>query len=201
MVCPQCGYMMTEYDLVCPRCHGHGVAPKANVSSPSNTSIVPQSASTQPLPPVAPPAPPVSPVPPVSSAPQTFYPQQPTNQASSAGMNDVRRGVSQAKYNEDAAKFVIWEILVASIILGVKLESWWMFGISLIVSFVIINIKPLAGVFGFLFSVLWAVVGWAIGEAIGNTGASVVLSVLAFLISMRLHMAAFEWVQDINADR
>ena len=43
-------------------------------------------------------------------------------------MSDVRKGTTQAKFNDDASSFVIFEVLFLSIIFGVIFESWWLFG-------------------------------------------------------------------------
>lgn len=50
----------------------------------------------------------------------------------------------------------------------------------------------------FAMSVGWGYLGWYIGSAwIGSTGAAVVISALAFLVTMGAHLAGIQHLKDI----
>lgn len=115
--------------------------------------------------------------------------------------NEVRRGVTQAKLNEDAANWFLAEIFLAAAGIGFWAKSWWVFGGVLFALLIASWIPRLAAILAVGFTLFWAAVGWEIGRSIGNLGASVVLAILGLLIAGGLHMSAIEWIQDVNAER
>ena len=40
-------------------------------------------------------------------------------------IRDTRAGFTQAKFNEDASSFIIFEILVIAVAFGIGMQRWW----------------------------------------------------------------------------
>jgi 4-hydroxybenzoate polyprenyltransferase len=110
----------------------------------------------------------------------------------------VRKGVTNARFNESSSTILFVEITFVAIFIGMASKSWWAFGAALISLFIAINYKPLALVLAVLLSIAWGAIGAAIGTAFESTGAAVVLGVLGFLIGLGTHLSGLEWAQDIG---
>jgi hypothetical protein len=115
--------------------------------------------------------------------------------------NEVRKGIETAKLNEKGSSVLFAEVFIISVGLGIWQESWWIFGICLIGLLIGVCIKPLAVFITIGLTILWGFIGYGIGTYFNSTGASIVLTILALLLSGGLHMNALEWMQDIrNSD-
>ncbi|MBW1650642.1 MAG: hypothetical protein JRJ44_08230 [Deltaproteobacteria bacterium] len=112
---------------------------------------------------------------------------------------NVRKGITNAKFNEENSKILFGEIAIISILVGVGAQSWWWGGGIFLGLIVTLSIKPLAFVLMLLFSISWGVVGYGIGNLFGSIGAMVVLAILGFLIGAGVHFSALEWSEDIGA--
>lgn len=112
--------------------------------------------------------------------------------------NEVRRGVAQAKRNDDLASWFFIEVGIVSIALGLLSSSWIVFGLTAIVLIVGMNFKQTAMIIGILLTIMWIFIGWKIGAAFGSASASVVISVIFALISIGVHASTFDWNIDIN---
>lgn len=111
---------------------------------------------------------------------------------------DVRKGITQANYNESAIGFLAFEEFIITAAAGVITMSWWIFGSSLLAFLVISWIRPLRNVLYFILTLAWGAVGWWLGTLTGSIGASAVFSILALLITGGLHIGASEWMGDLN---
>ena len=111
---------------------------------------------------------------------------------------NVRKGITNANFNEENSNVLFGEIAIISILVGVGTQSWWWGGgvfLGLIIS---LFIKPLAIVLMLLLSICWGVVGYGIGGLFDSNGAMVVLAILGFLIGAGIHFSALEWAEDIG---
>ena len=113
---------------------------------------------------------------------------------------DVRRGITQARYNEEQANTFYKEVFILSIIAGVFLQSWFVFLGALIFLFIGIHVPILGTMIIWGLSLAWGVGGYAFGS-IFNEEASIVLGILAFLAGLATHYSAKEYSADLSDTR
>ena len=113
--------------------------------------------------------------------------------------SSVRRGITDAKLNEEMAGIVWCEILLLSIAAGFAASSWWCFGAVLLLLAVGVCIPKLSAFFCILASVSWGYLGFWVGKYfIENTGASVVLFTICAMASYGIHKAGLQHYQGIG---
>ena len=116
-----------------------------------------------------------------------------------AGFTLVEAGFTQAKFNDDASSFVIFEILVIAVAFGIGMQSWW-WGGGIFLGGMIVMVTPILNIlFCIAMTAAWAVAGFHIGETIDQEGANYVIAILAGLISLGAHLGAIEWAEDMGA--
>lgn len=113
---------------------------------------------------------------------------------------DVRRGITQAKFNEEQATTFYKEVLVLSIVAGVFLQSWFVFLGALIFLFVGIHVPVLGTMIIWGLSLGWGIGGYALGS-IFTEEASIVLGILAFIAGLGTHYSAREYSADLSDGR
>ena len=111
--------------------------------------------------------------------------------------SDVRKGVSQARFNEEQAKLVFVEIGLIAATLGFYYRSWYVFGSTLIGLIAAMSIQKLNIILALGLSVTWGGIGFGMGKFFSNQ-ASYVLCVLGFLLGIGVHFAAIEWTRDVS---
>lgn len=111
--------------------------------------------------------------------------------------DDVRKGVTQAVFNEQHASIFTTEIAIIAIILGVLTSSWIVFGIMIIGPIFALRTPILAKIMMIVFALAWGAIGFGIGYAIDSTGAMIVLSIFGLLAGFGTHMSAFQHFNDI----
>lgn len=110
----------------------------------------------------------------------------------------TRRGMTNAKFNEEQSDFLFGEIFFIALFSGLYCQSWIVFGLVFLGLIIMLFVKPLANALILAFSVAWGVLGYALGSLFDSTGASITLAVLAFLCSWGCNLAAIQWVRDIG---
>jgi len=114
--------------------------------------------------------------------------------------SNVRKGITNAKFNEENSRILFGEIAILSILIGGLSSSWWVFGAVFLGLIAALYVQKLAVILMVAFSLVWGLIGFVIGSMFDSTAASIVLSVLAFLIGFGIHMSALQWAQDVGAD-
>ncbi|OQC14413.1 MAG: hypothetical protein BWX72_01374 [Firmicutes bacterium ADurb.Bin080] len=112
---------------------------------------------------------------------------------------NVRRGMTNARFNEKNSGILFGEIAIVAIITGFIYHSWWVFGGVLLALIIGIVIPGVAIFVAIGFSIVWGFIGYAIGSYFSSE-ASIVLAAIGFLAGLGLHLSAIEWVQDIAID-
>ena len=130
---------------------------------------------------------------------------------------DVRKGITQAKFNEEAANLIYGEIALVSIVGGLYFQSWYVFGglfIGLIFGFLIRGLNIILAI---TFSILWSLIAavvvdafvrddsidiekmewWELIIQFYSTSASQVIGGLVLLSSLGWHFASVEWSRDL----
>jgi len=112
---------------------------------------------------------------------------------------NVRKGITQAKFNEDAVNIIFAEIAILSIAAGIYYQSWYVGGILFVGLLVGFKIKPLAIVLACVFSISWAYGTILIVQIFtDSTAALVVLGGIALLATGGAHMGGIEYVDDLT---
>jgi hypothetical protein len=116
--------------------------------------------------------------------------------------SDVRKGIEDASINASGFKFMSGEILVVSAILGFSTRSWIIFGASLVILYALLFIKATAPILGILLSIGWGYIGFYFGRAWSGLTAAIILMIIAFIITIGIHIAAIDYKKDIvKADK
>lgn len=136
---------------------------------------------------------------------------------------NVRRGVTNARFNENAFAYIAIEILLFSIIVGAAFSSWWIFGGIFVGSVLCIYLPIVNWVFSVVASLFWCVFWGAIvclfsgcdisfGDAstiwehvdniigIFHHSGPLIVGLIAFLASLGLHIAAIEYGKDLGQE-
>ncbi|MEZ2660493.1 hypothetical protein [Aneurinibacillus aneurinilyticus] len=111
---------------------------------------------------------------------------------------DVRKGITNAKFNEENSNILFGEITLLSIFLGVFSRSWWVFGLVFLGCIIALRFKRTALFMCIGFGITWGIIGYGIGMIIDSIGASVVLGVIGLLSGIGANIRALEWVNDIE---
>lgn len=112
---------------------------------------------------------------------------------------DIRKGVTQAEFNEDSSTILLGEIVIISILAGAFTHSWWGFGICLFGLLACMFFKKTAFYLAIILSLCWAGVGVYIGlDWFKNTGAAVVLAIIGLVAGLGVHFSALEYIEDLN---
>ena len=138
------------------------------------------------------------------------------------GSGQVRKGITQAKFNDAAQKYIVSEISLLTIIGGIYYESWYavagiFFGLTVCFIIPVVNL-----VLALVFSVCWSLIFAAVVSLISipasgelpnlddyqtifqyvtliySTPASQVCGVTIFLFSMGTHLAFIEYNKDLS---
>jgi type II secretory pathway component PulF len=104
---------------------------------------------------------------------------------------EIKQGVLDAKNEGNGAGLAIGEIIVISIGSGLYFSSWWLFGGLLFGLLALLFFKVTKIALLVLFTIAWIIAAWIVGQMFESIGASVVLSIIALLISGGLHLQAF----------
>lgn len=105
---------------------------------------------------------------------------------------EISQSIIDAKNHGNGAGLALTEIIVISIALGFFYSSWWLFGGALFGLVILMCFKASKIILLVVFTVVWVFIAWVIGQWFESLGASVVLSIIALLISGGLHVQAFE---------
>ncbi|TES56155.1 hypothetical protein E2L07_05565 [Halalkalibacterium halodurans] len=113
------------------------------------------------------------------------------------GYKDVRKGNTQAQFNDSAANFLFGECFVVAIIAGLATFNWAVFGLVLLALLVTTWFRKGAIILTIIFSICWTLIGFAIGAALGGPIAGIVFAIIALLVSAGTHIGAIEWMDDM----
>jgi len=122
---------------------------------------------------------------------------------------DVRKGFTQAQFNDDAFSFIAIEILLVSAIVGWEAgKNWYVFGGLFIGLLICMYIPVINMIMSFSLSLLW---GLAVGRLLGGEQiehlssiselldypSSLVVGGLVFLMTLGAHGGAIEYGRDL----
>jgi hypothetical protein len=108
---------------------------------------------------------------------------------------DVRRGIVQAEINKKDTNIYYAEILIASVLAGILLQSWLVFGIVFVILAVGINIPIISTIIILMMCIVWGLGGFIIGSLFTPI-AGIVIGGLFFIWSLSVHRSAREYTND-----
>ncbi|UTW45981.1 hypothetical protein KFE80_03520 [bacterium SCSIO 12696] len=112
--------------------------------------------------------------------------------------NEVRKGVTNASFNEENANFLFGEIAIVSVVSGIMTNSWWVGGACLLFLLIGLFFKTIATVILVSLSLAWGWISYSIGNYFWGFDAGIVIAILAVLVSGGMHLSALEWARDIG---
>jgi hypothetical protein len=111
---------------------------------------------------------------------------------------DVRKGISQANFNQQFIGIVYFEIFAVAVLIGWYKTSWYYFGGTLIGLLIILMIPYVNLLLALAFALGWGGVGYLIGILFSQDAAYVIGGIL-LLSGLGAHLAAIEWTKDITS--
>ena len=114
-------------------------------------------------------------------------------------IRDSRAGASQALENEKAWSFFAFEVLIISIIYGLKEQSWLKGMIMLLVLLALILIPFVKYIFAAFMTFVWGAIAYAISDSFGDDNErTIVITVIATLISAGIHFMSVQYAGDLT---
>lgn len=113
---------------------------------------------------------------------------------------DVRKGNTQAEFNESASTFLGVEITVISIIAGFATTSLAVGGIVFLALLVLMWFKKSAIFITVLLTISWGIVIFVIANMLGGIIAGIVFGIIGLLVSGGFHLGALEWMDDMKSN-
>lgn len=111
---------------------------------------------------------------------------------------EVRKGITQAKFNDKAFNVIGAEIFVLAVAAGYLTHSWIVFGVLFIGLLISFQIRKVAIILSVILSIGWGFVAWKVAAIFGISIAGlIVISILATLIGGGYHRASIEYVEDL----
>ena len=111
---------------------------------------------------------------------------------------DVRRGIVNANLNESGSNFLMFEIIIVSIALGLFYQSWFIGTGSFILMIIFLMNKTLKWFLIIILSICCAVLGYKIGLLMESFGASITFCLIGFFLSLGANIAGLEYIKDIE---
>ena len=105
----------------------------------------------------------------------------------------TRKGVGQAKLNEQGFGFVAVEVVGLSAGLGVSTGSWGVFVLAMFILLGLCAVPGVAKVMAVLLSLIWGFLAWKLTD-------SVALTILAFALALGVNLNGMQYAQDITSE-
>ncbi|HGA6477148.1 TPA: hypothetical protein ACIS76_000480 [Salmonella enterica subsp. enterica serovar Saintpaul] len=113
---------------------------------------------------------------------------------------DVRRGITNAHFNEQHSNILFGEVFLIAIVAGLVTKSWWVGGGTLAAFIIGLQFSFIAIPLLFILSLVWGAIGYGIGTLFESSGASWVIGIFAFLCGLGVHLAGLQWMKDIGSE-
>jgi hypothetical protein len=111
---------------------------------------------------------------------------------------DVRKGVTQAKFNEQASGIFFSQVFVSAVAIGLWASSWIVFGVAF-VGLIFAATKPQTQkILVLVFGISWGVLAWFLAGIFFGLAAQVVLGILFAMAGLGINLSAIEWVKDMG---
>ena len=115
-------------------------------------------------------------------------------------IGNVRKGVTQASFNEEASFVFFAEILLLSSALGYSFGNWYVFGGLLIGLGIAFMIPILNIILALIFALSWGVIGATLGKPFQNLESIKDVSIDLILSSFSILTSQVNSIEDISID-
>lgn len=112
--------------------------------------------------------------------------------------DEVRKGVTNARFNDTASNLFFGELLMLSVTLGLIYQSWAVFGTVLLITIVLSYIRKTLIILMAALSITWTILSYWLGLTLGGWMAAVPISIIALIFTVGIHIGAYEWIRDID---
>ena len=110
----------------------------------------------------------------------------------------VRRGMTNAKFNEEMSSVFVVEVLIVAIVIGVAASSWWWFGGTLLGLIALSSIPSIGTVICYVFGFAWGFIGYYIGTLFFGESAGWVIGAVAGLCGIGVNLAGRQYFEDLD---
>ena len=104
----------------------------------------------------------------------------------------IRRAIVQAEVNNNAFRFIAFEVFLIAAAIGLYFYSLLVFLVALFSLFTILSIKKLLVLLIILFSALWGIIGHSIFSDMGFS--AIAGGIVFFVIALLMHLPAIDGV-------
>lgn len=112
------------------------------------------------------------------------------------GTGNVRKGITQAHFNEQQFGIIAMEIFIIASFAGWYYKDWFVFG-GVLIGLIVAMYTPIINILlALILSVGWGGIGYFLGILMSQD-AAYVIGGLALLSGLGIHLAAIEWVRDV----
>jgi fatty acid desaturase len=111
---------------------------------------------------------------------------------------ETRKGVTQARLNENGSGWLFFEIVLISFLAG-GFSFNWIIGLSaFLILLIMLMFRKSAIVLLVTLTVASTVIGLIAGFYIGGIIGALILGILVLLITTGFHISAYQWMNDIR---
>lgn len=110
----------------------------------------------------------------------------------------VRRGVTNAKFNDDFSGILGGEVAAIALAIGIAMKSWWWGGGTFLVLFILSFIPTIATIMCYIFGIAWGVIGYLLGGWLFGNDAAWVIGIFAAICGIGANLASKQYLDDIG---
>lgn len=110
----------------------------------------------------------------------------------------VRRGMTNAKFNEKVSDILSFEITIVAFGIGFLTKSWWWGGGTFLALMILTIIPTIGTILCYIFGTAWGVIGYFLGGLIFGSEASWVIGIIVGLCGIGFNLAARQHFEDIG---
>lgn len=110
----------------------------------------------------------------------------------------VRRGMTNAKFNEKVSGLFGGEVGAISVAIGLYMDSWWWGGGTFLLLLFLSIIPSIGTIMCYIFGIAWGVIGYFVGSFLFEDSAGYVIGIIVALCGIGLNLASNQYLNDIG---
>lgn len=110
----------------------------------------------------------------------------------------VRRGMTNAKFNDEMSDVLGIEISIVSVAIGFAMKSWWWGGGTFLALIFMALIPSIGTIMCYIFGIAWGVIGYYVGSYLFGDSAGWVIGIIAGLSGIGTNLAGRQYFEDIG---
>lgn len=112
-------------------------------------------------------------------------------------LDQIRKGYTKSRFNEEYASLIPYEILFTSIFMGFYFTSWWVFLIAFFVFLFGVQIPILAEFIVMIFCIPIGLFFGFIASFFGGIPAFITIGLISYLVAIYVHFTSLQYNRDI----